>query len=111
MVIIGARGFATELLTVLSWNSNKDHLFVFDDYYQDAPDTLYGLFPVLKSWSALQNHFLIESPDFVLGIGGASLRMRLAEKAINSGGRLCSIISNHALIGEFGNFISDGDRK
>ncbi|OAD21267.1 transferase hexapeptide repeat containing protein, partial [Candidatus Thiomargarita nelsonii] len=50
MVIIGAKGLAKELLTVLSWNKDTNNLCFFDNINADAPDYLNGTFPVLKSW-------------------------------------------------------------
>ncbi len=108
MVIIGAKGFAKELLAIFEWNGDTKNLLFFDNVNTDTPDYLYDRFPVLKSWEALQEHFLQHSPDFVLGTGGTAARMRLSENAISLGGRLCSIISNRALIGGFGNKISQG---
>jgi sugar O-acyltransferase (sialic acid O-acetyltransferase NeuD family) len=108
MVIIGAKGFAKELLAVFEWNGDTRDLLFFDNVNSDTPDYLYGRFPVLKTWEALQEHFLKHSPDFVLGTGGTATRMRLAEKAVYMGGRLCSIISNQALVGGFGNNIGKG---
>lgn len=108
MVIIGARGLAKELLIVLQWNGDVENLMFFDNVNVDTPDFLYDRFPVLKSWQLLEEHFLTKSPEFVLGVGGAKARKELAEKVISIGGELCSIVSNHALIGEFGNTIGEG---
>jgi sugar O-acyltransferase (sialic acid O-acetyltransferase NeuD family) len=108
MVIIGAKGLAKELLAVFQWNGSSDDLVFFDNVSEDIPDTLYGRFSVLKSWEDLEMYFQKKSCDFVLGIGGAKTRKFLAEKAISIGGKLRCIVSNHALIGEFGNTIGNG---
>ncbi len=108
MVVIGARGLAKELLAVLSWNSDTNNLCFFDNVNVDAPDYLHVSFPVLKSWEALQEHFLTKSPEFALGVGGAATRMSLSGKAASMGGQLCSIVSNQALVGQFGNVIGNG---
>ena len=108
MVIVGAKGLAKELLTVLQWNGEGGNLFFFDNVNVDTPDFLYGRFPVLKSWQMLEEHLLTKSPEFVLGVGGADARKILAEKVVSMGGNPCSIVSNHALIGEFGNQIGKG---
>ena len=76
MVIIGAKGLAKELLTILQWNKDVNDLFFFDNFNADIPDLLYGRFPVLKSWEALEVHFLSKSPQFALGVGGARPRLR-----------------------------------
>ncbi len=108
MVIVGANGLGKELLTVLSWNGDTENLYFFDDLCADIPDLLYGRFPVLKSWAALKEHFLMNSPEFALGVGSAATRKLLAEKIVAVGGKLCSIISNDALIGEFITSMGDG---
>ena len=108
MVIIGVKGFARDLLSVLGWNRDTDGLSFFDNVNPDAPDFLYGCFPVLKSWEALQEHFLAKSPEFVLGIGGVRTRMSLSEKATSMGGQLSSIVSNLAVVGKFGTNIGKG---
>lgn len=102
MVILGARGLAMELLTVLSWNGQAENLYFFDNVNAGAPDVLYGRFPVLKSWDALERHFATASREFVLGLGGPAIRMELARKAEALGGTPCSVVSNRALVGEFG---------
>ena len=108
MVIIGAKGLAKELLAVLQWNGEANDILFFDNVNMDTPDVLYERFPVLKSWEALEKHFLKKSREFVLGVGGAKTRKILAEKVTSLGGQLCSIVSNHALVGEFGNKIGNG---
>ena len=108
MVIVGAKGLAKELLTVFQWHGDATDLVFFDNVNTDTPDFLYDQFLVLKSWDALQTHFKSNSNEFVLGIGGANARQFLAEKCTALGGKLSSIVSNHALIGEFGNVIGDG---
>lgn len=108
MVIIGAKGMAKELLTVLQWNGEANDLFFFDNINAETPDLLYGRFQVLKSWEILEKHFLKESREFVLGVGGIETRRILAEKATSLGGKLCSVVSKHALVGEFGNKIGNG---
>lgn len=109
MVVIGAKGFAKELLTALVWNGiNKEDLFFFDNISNDIPDRLYGKFPVIKSWDELESHFKEISPNFILGIGSSKHRFILANKAISLGGKLNSFISNQALIGEYGIEIGEG---
>lgn len=108
MIIMGAKGLAKELLAVLQWNGEAGDVFLFDNVNPDTPDMLYGRFAVVKSWEALGEHFSAHSPEFVLGVGGPRARLALCEKAVSLGGTLCSLISKHALIGDFGVKIGDG---
>lgn len=108
MLIIGAKGLAKELLAVMQWNNVTEEIYLFDNINSDTPDVLYDRFNVLKSWDAMERHFKEKSPDFVLGIGGANARKFCAEKAISLGGKLCSLISKDALIGNLGVEINIG---
>jgi len=108
MIIIGAKGLAKELLAALQWDGEAENLYLFDNVNHDTPDILYGRFKVIKSWEDLQEHFAQNSPDFVLGVSGQKARKFCAEKAASLGGKLCSIISKHALIGDFGVSIANG---
>ena len=108
MVIIGAKGFAKELLTVLQWNNEIKNLFFFDNINKDISDLLFNEFPVIKSFEKLEKHFKNNSPDFALGIGKAKIRKDLSYKIQKIGGRLCSIISKQSLIGQYGNTFCKG---
>ena len=108
MVIIGAKGFAKELLALLHENNETTELYFFDDINLDVGDYLYDEFPVIKSWGALHTHFSSNSPLFALGIGGAGSRENLSKKVTEIGGQLCSVISKKALIGAYGNSIGNG---
>jgi len=109
MVIIGAKGFAKELLQVLADNDElNEHLCFFDDISDDLPDLLYGRFRIIRSFDELQQFFLDHSPEFALGIGGPELRHELSRKALLVGGHLTSIISKTSSIGQFGTFLGKG---
>jgi sugar O-acyltransferase (sialic acid O-acetyltransferase NeuD family) len=108
MVIIGAKGLAKELLTVLQWNGEIEDVFLFDNVNSDAPDILYDRFRVIKSWEALERHFSSNAPHFILGVGGAKARAYCSEKAISLGGKLQTIVSKQALVGAFGVRIGSG---
>jgi len=108
MVIIGAKGLAKELLVALQWDGKARQVYLFDNVNQDIPGILYGRFKVIKNWEDLQHHFSQESPEFVLGVGGQKARKFCAEKATSLGGKLSSVISKHALIGDFGVSIANG---
>lgn len=108
MIVIGAKGLAKELLTVLEWNGNLGDVFFFDNINADTPDLLFDKFPVIKSWESLEEHFRLRCRDFAIGVGGAQNRKHLTQKATSIGGNPCSIISNHALIGNYGNTLRSG---
>lgn len=108
MVIIGARGLAKELLVALQWDGEAADICLFDNVNTDTPDILYDRFKVIRSWDKLEEHFKTESPDFALGVGGQKARKFCAEKATSLGGKLRSIISKQALVGDFRVSIANG---
>ncbi|MGJ8639610.1 MAG: NeuD/PglB/VioB family sugar acetyltransferase [Opitutaceae bacterium] len=108
MIIIGAKGLAKELLTALSWNGSHHEICFFDDVSTDIPDLLYDRFRVFKSWDDLGEYFSSKDPRFTLGVGDPHLRATFAGKAVALGGELTTVISKHALIGEFGVNIEPG---
>lgn len=108
MVIIGAKGMAKGLLVAMDWDGTKSDCYLFDNLTPNMPDILYDRYKVIKSWNDLQKHFAQISSDFILGVGGQKARKYCAETAISLGGRLCSYISKHALIGTLGVNIARG---
>lgn len=108
MLIIGAKGFAKEVLEVCYQLQQVDNLVFFDDINSDAPDELYGAFPVLKTVQAVMHYFKTVDTDFTIGIGNPMLRKKLADKFKAMGGTYTSTISPLANVGNFGNIIGEG---
>lgn len=108
MLIIGAKGFAKEVLEILHQNGETEHLCFYDDANRNTPEKLYGKFPVLKSPHEARDYFEKTSHYFTLGIGNPQLRFTLYNKFTEMGGRLSSVISNTAEIGSYGVQISEG---
>lgn len=109
MIIIGAKGFAKELLQVLDDNGDlNETICFFDDISQDLPVMLYDRFRIIHSVEELKGFFLDNPTDFALGIGGPLIRYDLYKKIVGIGGKLMSIISNSASIGHFGTVLEEG---
>lgn len=108
MLIIGAKGFAKEVLEILHQNGETEGLAFFDDVNDDIGDFLYNQFPILKSEEAVKEHFLTHGNAFSIGIGNPKLRKLMFEKFSLLGGQLSSTISKTATIGSFNNIIDDG---
>ena len=71
MVIIGAGGFAKELIQVLisdKYAYNEKNMFFFDDI-NDIAGELFNRFTMLTSTEQVKQIFQNISPDFCLGIG------------------------------------------
>ncbi len=109
MIVIGAKGFAKELLQVIDDNGElSSDLCFFDDISQDLPVRLYNKFRIISSLDELKRFFVLTSPQFVLGIGGPFVRLELSNKIQEVGGSLASIVSRTASIGHFGTELGEG---
>lgn len=111
MIVIGARGFAKELLEVLvssKYELNETNLFFFDNINKDIPDLLFDRYKVLKSFDEVEFIFKNISNDFCLGIGTPRIREKLSNIFINLNGNLKTIISSSSEIGSFGTKIGQG---
>lgn len=108
MLIIGAKGFAKEVLEVLHQNNLSNNLAFYDDVNEDIGDYLYNKFPILKSNEEAANYFKTNDKHFTIGIGNPILRKKLYEKFTLLGGIFSSTISPKAVIGNFGNTINQG---
>lgn len=100
MVVIGAKGFAKELLEVL-YDLDVKEIYFFDDKSKQSPKYLYGKYPVITDISKLSD-LLKLSPEFIVGIGGTSIREEVSKKIIKAGGKLTALVSKKASVGHFG---------
>lgn len=108
MLIVGAKGFAKEVLEVCSQNNELTNIVFYDDINTDIGDLLYNKFPILKNLD--QAKYYLENIDnrFTIGIGNPVLRKKIYEKFSNIGGKYTSTISTTSIIGSFDNNICDG---
>lgn len=108
MIIVGAKGFAKEVLEVLYQLNQLDNLVFYDDVNEDTPHLLYNQFPVLKTKEAAAHYFKTIDNQFAIGIGNPLLRKKIMEQFVQLGGEFTSTISPLAQIGHFGNIIGKG---
>ena len=108
MLIVGAKGFAKEILEVCYQLQQLDDLAFFDDINADAPDFLYEKFPVLKTKEAVAHYFKTVDTAFTIGIGNPVLRKKLVHQFEALGGVYTSTISPLAKVGHFGTTIGTG---
>ncbi len=101
MLVIGAQGFAKQMLVVLSQLNLTRDLVFYDDLNQDAPDTLYDSFPVLHSNEEAREYFEKTCRDFTIGVAGVRNRYNIFNKFKMLGGNAVTLISPTAVIGEF----------
>ncbi len=99
MLIIGAKGFAKEILQVLIINNYPDPIVFYDDLSLGLSSIIYGKYQVLKSLTEASEFFNENSNKFTLGLGNPELRFNLYQKFLSIGGGFTSTISSQANIG------------
>lgn len=109
MIIIGAKGFAKEVLEVLHQLNQTDNVVFFDDVNTDAPEKLYGKFHCIKTETELLS-FVEKTGDrrFTLGLGNPKHREFLSMKFKEIGLQLVSTISPKSTIGHYDVEIGQG---
>lgn len=108
MIVVGAKGFAKELLEIFHQNKNIDDLYFFDNINKDIESSLYGTFPILKNQSQVEKIFKEKSNKYAIGIGNPNLRSKVYSIFNELGGKCVSIISPYAKIGAYQVYIGEG---
>lgn len=108
MLIVGAKGFAKEVLEVMYQLNDLENLVFYDDLNDDIPEKLFRQFTVLRNLEQAKYYFKTVDNRFAIGIGNPVLRKKLMEKFEGIGGIFTSTLSPHARIGNFGNTIEEG---
>lgn len=109
MIITGAKGMAKELLEVMSIEYGlKDNEIVFFDNVNQSENRLYNRFTILKTFEEAREYIENVDAQFTLGLGNPKLRRYMANKFIELGGKLTTIISTHAKTGSFNTTIEEG---
>ncbi len=108
MLIIGAKGFAKEVLEVFNQLQQTDNIAFYDDVNDDVGDLLFDKFQILKNEEQVKAYFKATNNDFTIGIGNPFLRYKLCEKFEKLGGNLSSSISPLAMMSNFEVVISEG---
>jgi sugar O-acyltransferase (sialic acid O-acetyltransferase NeuD family) len=107
MLILGAGGFARQLLSMVLRNPAWGVPIFFDDLRPDEQLVLKRDFHVLRSWQEVGAH-IGKHPHYVLGTGGAESRRQMAEKADAMGGVARSLVSDRAIVSDHHTQIGDG---
>ena len=107
MIIIGAKGFAKEVLEILYQMNYGDRIMFFDDVSEGLPKILFNKFMILRNLDEVKVIFNNDN-RFTIGIGKPSLRYQLSKKFEEIDGNIVSTISPFAHIGHFNNMIDSG---
>ena len=108
MLIIGAKGFAKEVLEVFQQLGKTVHLAFYDDVNENVDAFLFDIFPILKNESQVAAFFNANGNEFTIGIGNPLLRYALSKKFEALGGNYCTTISPLALMSSFDVHIGKG---
>lgn len=109
MLIIGAKGYAKEVLEVVWQNNQNEQLVFFDNINIDIGDLLFERFRIIKSFKDAEDYFLSDKDKrFTIGIGDPISRFKLYKKFVSMGGIFTSTISPYSRIGHFDNIIGEG---
>jgi sugar O-acyltransferase (sialic acid O-acetyltransferase NeuD family) len=108
ILIIGAGGFAKELLETVVQNDPSPALTFYDDVGDDLPDRLFDRFPVITNEAEARAYFRDVHRAFALGVGSPQSRAGLYEKFVALGGDPKTIVSPFAKIGRYGNSVGEG---
>ena len=106
MIIVGAGGFAKELLSCLT-GRQREALYFYDDVNPEL-HLVFDQFKVLKNTAEVLTHFDRVDSKFTIGIGNPELRKMLYKKFIALGGVYTSVISDQASIGEYDVNLGEG---
>jgi len=99
MVIIGAGGFAKELIEIFVQKNDTGNIVFYDDVYSNKNEMLFNRFSILRDEAQVKEHFLKNGNKFTIGIGNPALRHKLYTKFYGLGGIFTSVISPKACIG------------
>ena len=101
MLIIGAKGFASEILEDV-YNSKKfDNIAFFDDINLNDPELLFNRFRIIKTIEEASYFLKNNNATFTIGIGRPILRFKMYQKFVAIGGILQGTTSPKASIGTF----------
>lgn len=108
LLIVGAKGFAKELLVAVRECDPDREVVFFDDLTENIENKIFGRFRVLTTIDKIEKRFADGEPSFVIGIGNPEYRELFTKKFEAIGGKPETVISSSAVVGEFDNVIGDG---
>lgn len=97
MIVVGAGGFARQVIDILDKSDDK---LVFFDNTDQAPAAFLGIFPVLTSIESAAEHLKTDR-KFSIAVGGPGNRQKLYHLFLNMGGEPAKIIAPSAIISRF----------
>ena len=108
MLVIGAKGFAKELLQHFHNSQETENLYFYDDVNEDLPHLLFNRFKILRTPGEAKEIFEKVDNRYVLGIGNPATRYMLSKKMDSIGGKIYSAITRSVEIGTYNVEIGQG---
>lgn len=108
MLVIGAKGFAKEVLNMLLLKDELENLVFFDDVNIEDPDLLFNQFAIIRSFEEAKNYFQHIDNRFTLGVGFPNVRYSLFQKFIALEAEPYTVISPNSDLGDFDVHIDEG---
>lgn len=108
MLVVGAGGFAKEIIEAILDNNPEEQLVFFDDVNKYDKNNFLNKFPILTTKDQAKEYLGTNDKRFVLGIGKPSLRLKLASELKELGGEMHTVISTKSSVGKFENIIGKG---
>ena len=98
MLVVGAGGFAKELIDVVVEQYPSSSLVCFDSFAK-TNDLFLNRFDIINKTESAKKYFQTTEASFCLGLGGPLNRLRLFNEFSAIGGQPISIISSHTKLG------------
>jgi len=109
MVIVGAGGFAKEILQTFSQRNELKDLFFFDNASKDISEKFFDQFLILRTFEEVKDVFQKTGDNrYTLGLGKPMSRYKFNQMFVSIGGTLTSTVSPYAEVGSFGTTLGDG---
>lgn len=108
MLVVGAKGFAKEVLGILYQLNLCENLVFYDDVNKYETPVLFDKFLILTSIESAKTYFDSVDDKFTVGLGNPRLRKLVTDKFIALGGTYVSTISPGANLGTFDVSIGEG---
>ncbi|MDT0552276.1 acetyltransferase [Urechidicola vernalis] len=100
MLVVGAKGFAKEVLEVIMEQDDLKKLVFYDDINRNKKK-LFNEFSILNTVKQVEEFFDKVDNRFTIGIGNPELRKKMYDKFSSKGGVFTSVISANITVGSF----------
>lgn len=108
MLIVGAGGFAKQILPIIERLGIINQVVFYDDYSNDTTSLIARNFHIIRSEKELKEYFLLGDLRFVNAVGGPLNRFTIHQKFCNLGAKPMSLIDPISSISSFEVTIENG---